>query len=203
MEGEGAGEHFGEHGEGSGHVVWTSAMSTYMLTDLDHKFDAEFLNKPLEHYKEMFTIFENSMATGKFAKGSSEPLGTTDVKDENDDGDVHAAPSPTDDNGASSSAVRPNKRSRVVDNEEEGLVAAFKSNSEMLAKAIEKAAANDVPEDLLDKVQSIPGFDDTHKAYYYEHLVKNPRMGRKFPTLPLTYQITLLAKFVNETFPNY
>lgn len=33
MESEG-GEHFGDQAEGSSHVVWTSAMSTYMLTHL-------------------------------------------------------------------------------------------------------------------------------------------------------------------------
>lgn len=34
MESEGAGEHFVEQADGSGHVVWTSAMSAYMLSNL-------------------------------------------------------------------------------------------------------------------------------------------------------------------------
>ncbi|KAK3146746.1 hypothetical protein QOZ80_3BG0271210 [Eleusine coracana subsp. coracana] len=240
MEDEGAGDHFVEQGEGSGHVVWTSAMSTFMLTHLsslvadgirtsagfkkvhlnmcaralndhfkmkitgeqvknhlrtwkreyakinslkrlsaagwdednsmitldhehyagyvqDHKSDAEFLNKPLEHYKEMTSIFGNSMATGKYAKGSNEPLGTEDVKTEN--GEVNAVPSPIDDNGASSSATRPNKRAKVIDTEEEGLIGAFKSGSERLAIAIEKASKDEVPDDLLEKVQNIPGYE--------------------------------------------
>jgi hypothetical protein len=38
-----------------------------------------FFNKPLEHYAAMSTIFENSMATGKYAKGSSEPMGVDDA----------------------------------------------------------------------------------------------------------------------------
>ncbi|XP_012702326.1 uncharacterized protein LOC101763315 [Setaria italica] len=42
----------------------------------DHKDDANFLNTPLEHYREMETIFDNAMATGKYAKGSNEALGT-------------------------------------------------------------------------------------------------------------------------------
>ncbi|CAD6340079.1 unnamed protein product [Miscanthus lutarioriparius] len=41
----------------------------------DHKSDAEFLNKPILHYKEMEAIFGNSMATGNFAKDSSAALG--------------------------------------------------------------------------------------------------------------------------------
>lgn len=48
------------------------------------------------------------MAIEKFAKGSSEPLGTEDVEAENGDGDVNDVPSPADDNGATSSATRPN-----------------------------------------------------------------------------------------------
>jgi hypothetical protein len=34
IESEGAGEHFVEQPDGSGHVVWTSTMSSYMLNDL-------------------------------------------------------------------------------------------------------------------------------------------------------------------------
>ncbi|OEL27641.1 hypothetical protein BAE44_0011340 [Dichanthelium oligosanthes] len=34
----------------------------------DHKNDAEFLNKPLEHFVEMVTIFGNSMAIDKYLK---------------------------------------------------------------------------------------------------------------------------------------
>jgi hypothetical protein len=34
MESEAVAEHFVEQADGSGHVVWTSAMSTYMLSNL-------------------------------------------------------------------------------------------------------------------------------------------------------------------------
>eukprot|EP00267_Zea_mays_P042848 XP_020394881.1 uncharacterized protein LOC103629477 isoform X7 [Zea mays] len=243
MESEGAGEHFVEQADGSGHVVWTSAMSAYMLSNLaslvvegirtstgfkkvhlnmcakalndyfkmkltgeqDHKSDAEFLNKPLENYKEMFIVFGNNMAIGKYAKGSSEALGTEDRKcmaeTEIDEGDGNAVPSPIDDIGASSSAPRPRKKARVTGKEEAGLFGAFKDGAERLAMAIEKAGSDDLPPDLLQTLQSIPGFDDTHKAFYFAYLVKNPRLARQFPTLPLTYQISLLARFVSENFP--
>ncbi|KAG0516522.1 hypothetical protein BDA96_09G010300 [Sorghum bicolor] len=42
----------------------------------DHKGDADFLNKPIRHFVEMNTIFGSTMATGRFAKDSSVPLGT-------------------------------------------------------------------------------------------------------------------------------
>ncbi|KAK1616690.1 hypothetical protein QYE76_022207 [Lolium multiflorum] len=42
----------------------------------DHPKDAEFLNVPIANYDEMHTIFSFGLATGKYAMGSSEPLGS-------------------------------------------------------------------------------------------------------------------------------
>ncbi|KAK1666309.1 hypothetical protein QYE76_054468 [Lolium multiflorum] len=42
----------------------------------DHPNDAEFLNVPIANYDEMHTIFSFGLATGKYAMGSSEPLGS-------------------------------------------------------------------------------------------------------------------------------
>jgi hypothetical protein len=96
---------------------------------------------------------------------------------------------------------RPPTKAKVTSNEEAGLIGAFKDGAERLAMTIEKAGSDDLPPDLLQTLQSIPGFDDTHKAFYFAYLVKNPGLVRQFPTLPLTYQISLLARFVSETFP--
>ncbi|KAL6647983.1 hypothetical protein ACP70R_012207 [Stipagrostis hirtigluma subsp. patula] len=40
-----------------------------------HPKDADFLNKPIEQYLPMQIIFGSGVATGRFAMGSSEPLG--------------------------------------------------------------------------------------------------------------------------------
>ncbi|KAK1608623.1 hypothetical protein QYE76_032296 [Lolium multiflorum] len=42
----------------------------------NHPKDAEFLNVPIANYDEMHTIFTFGLATGKYAMGSSEPLGS-------------------------------------------------------------------------------------------------------------------------------
>jgi hypothetical protein len=42
----------------------------------DHPNDAYMLNKPIEQYKEIMVIFGNGQATGKWAMGSNEALGT-------------------------------------------------------------------------------------------------------------------------------
>jgi hypothetical protein len=41
----------------------------------------------------------------------------------------------------------------------------------------------DLPDDLIQKVQELPGFDDTHKSFYYAHLVEQPHVA--FTTLRL------------------
>jgi hypothetical protein len=41
-----------------------------------HPKDAEFLNKHIDNYKEIETIFGNGLTTGKFAMGSNEALGS-------------------------------------------------------------------------------------------------------------------------------
>ena len=47
-----------------------------LLSLLSHTKDVEYLNKPIQHYKQMHIIFGNGQATGKYAMGSIEPLGT-------------------------------------------------------------------------------------------------------------------------------
>ena len=41
----------------------------------DHPKDAEFLNTPIRFYFELETLFGSTLATGRFALGSNEPLG--------------------------------------------------------------------------------------------------------------------------------
>ena len=157
----------------------------------------------------MAAIFGNSMATGQYAKDSSSALGTEDANGTPNTLEANATPNtPEDnatleDNGASSSASRPNKRARIDDNEENGLIKAFKFGSERIATALEKCAAGnmDLSPDLLEKVQDLPGFDDTHKAYYYAHLVEHPHIGRAFYNAPFEYKLNFIAKWISEKFP--
>jgi hypothetical protein len=108
----------------------------------------------------MSTIFENSMATGEYAKGSSEPIGVDDavhVAVEDGGNSVPTSPTRTTntvatdfEQGVSSSATRPNKRPKTCDFDGDHLVAAFTSSSERLATTIEKLAKGDMdlPPDL-------------------------------------------------------
>uniref|UniRef100_A0A0A9GC90 Uncharacterized protein n=1 Tax=Arundo donax TaxID=35708 RepID=A0A0A9GC90_ARUDO len=152
----------------------------------------------------MLKIFGNSVATGKYAKGSNEPLATEVEDSDKGQEEIENGATGTDEvNGASSSATRPSKRAKIVESDEEGLIGAFKAGTERIAVAIEKAAKgdNELPPDLFHNVVSLPGFNDTHKSFYYAHLVEKPHMARAFNGLPFDYKLSWLAKFVSETFP--
>ncbi|KAK3152500.1 hypothetical protein QOZ80_2BG0159830 [Eleusine coracana subsp. coracana] len=142
----------------------------------------------------MATIFDNSVATGQYAKGSNDPL-VVDVEDI--DGDGNGGTTTVDDNGASSSATRPYKRVKIAETENTGLIGAFKNASDTLAIAIMKAAKSN----LFENVTSLADFDDTHKAYYYSHLVANPREARAFNDLPYDYKLIFMAKYISEHLP--
>lgn len=190
--------------------TWSRRFAKINRLRKTHKADAEFLNKPLEHFAEMQTIFGNNMATGKFAKDSSAALGTEDVDTENTENEevtAHAfteGPAPCDDHVATSSASRPNKKAKIREAEEEGLVGAFKSVGKMLASAIQKVATgdNDVPDDLFDNLLTLPGFDQTHICFYYNHLVVNPHIASAFNKLPFVYKLTWVSAFISEKFPS-
>jgi hypothetical protein len=92
----------------------------------------------------MSTIFENSIATEKYANGSNEPLGVDDAENEvvaeggNDiptTPDVATNTTAEHEHGGSSSVTRPNKRTKTVDFDSDPLVATFTSSSKRLAIA--------------------------------------------------------------------
>jgi hypothetical protein len=139
----------------------------------------------------MATIFGNNMATDKFAKDYSSALGTEDAETEVEV-DGTAIP-------------RPNKRVKLAPNEgmEDGLIGAFKYSSEKIATAIEKIAKGnmDLPDHLIEKVHELLCFDDTHKSFYYAHLVEQPHVGRPFCNAPFKYKLNFIAKWISEKFP--
>ncbi|TKW17157.1 hypothetical protein SEVIR_5G347450v4 [Setaria viridis] len=173
----------------------------------DHKSDAEFLNKPLLHYREMEAIFGNSMATGNFAKDTSAPLGREEdegeSQEEGDEVTGHGLSDGPTNQGATSCASTPSKKAKVAAMEEDGLVAAFKSVGENLAVAIKLVAKpdNELPADLFDILNQLPGFTSAHISFYYAHLVANPHIGKAFYNLPFEHKLNWITMFIAEKFP--
>lgn len=169
----------------------------------DDKSDADCLNKPFEHFDEMQTIFGNTMATCKFAKDSSAGLGEDD-ETENEEVTARAFTKrqfACDDNVATSSASKSNKKAKKRDSEEE-LIAAFKSVADKLSNAIEKVATwdTDVPDDLFDNLLNLPGFEQTHISLYFNYLVAHPHIARAFNKLPFDHKLIWARNFVSEKF---
>lgn len=129
----------------------------------DHKADAEFFSKPIEHYGMMATTFGATVATGKYAKGSNEPLATgigeNELPEDGGDGDTATAGN----DGETSSATRPSKTAKISEKEDDGLIVVMKAIGERLASAIEKVREDqELPDELQGAVYGLPGFDDTY-----------------------------------------
>jgi hypothetical protein len=82
-----------------------------------------------------------------------------------------------------------------------GPIGAFKYSSEKIATDIEKIAKGnmDLSNDLIKKVQELPGFDGTRKSFYYAHLVEQPHVGRVY-NAPFEYKLNFIAKWISEKF---
>ncbi|KAJ1276649.1 hypothetical protein BS78_05G230500 [Paspalum vaginatum] len=176
----------------------------------DHCEDANYLNPPIEHYHEMATIFGNSLATGAYAKGANDPLGSEviemDIAPKNTSSEpteLHDADGGTQpfNNGAESAGTKqpPSKKQRLT-TEEELIVMISKSLGEVSA-AINKLAEPElaVPKGLYEELKSIPGFDEAYLDHYYAYLCDNPPLARAFYALPsLSSKMIWVARYIKS-----
>ncbi|KAM0860437.1 hypothetical protein ACQ4PT_046563 [Festuca glaucescens] len=171
---------------------------------LDQKEDEPFLNKPIEHFEEMATIHGGSMATGQFARGSSEPLASNNVVHR--DEEVAATPDEVgqSQNVGESSAPKP-KKAKTNPSVDERLQATLLACSERLVVAIEKTAStnNNSPLELWENMKTLPGFGLDFLAHYYAYLVENPRIAMAFQVLENDQKMIWVARYVKNSFPDF
>jgi hypothetical protein len=162
------------------------------------------------------TIFGSTMATGRFAKDSSVPLGTQEESTDDWDTEVQRMEvqsdrgATQDGNAATSSASKatnPKKKDKGKKRtmtDQDPLVAAIKWGSVKLAKAIKEAGKsdNDVPSDLYDNVMGMPGFNSTHLSFYHSYLVQNPHIARAFNSLSFEHKLNWVAKHIADNYPD-
>ncbi|PVH32882.1 hypothetical protein PAHAL_9G514100 [Panicum hallii] len=186
-----------------------------------HRDDAKYLNCPIEHYHEMATIFGNSLATGAYAKGASDPLAsevtaTANASQETKDGaetNEQGEGSPLEaeemtfsanTNGAGSSGTKPPaaKKHKVaaVEDPNIAMVSIMSEGLGNLAAAIEKVGKEDdgIPEGLYDDMMSIPGFDEAHLDHYYAYLCEHPSLARRFYNMRLSSKMVWVARYIKE-----
>jgi hypothetical protein len=149
----------------------------------------------------MATIHGGSMATGQFARGSSEPLASNNVIHL----DEEVAAMPDESQNAGESSVPKPKKAKTNPSTDDGLQATLLACSERLAIAIEKtvSADNHSPLELWGSMKTLPGFGLDFLAHYYAYLVENPRTATAFQVLEKDQKMIWVARYVKNTFPDY
>ncbi|PUZ65695.1 hypothetical protein GQ55_3G245300 [Panicum hallii var. hallii] len=136
-----------------------------------HRDDAKYLNCPIEHYHEMATIFGNSLVTGAYAKGASDPLASEVTANSN------CSPLGADEmifsantNGAGSSGTKPPpaKKHKVAAIEDPNI-----------------AMVSIISEDLGNLVVAIEKVVKEDADHYYAYLCEHPSLARRFYNMRL------------------
>ena len=148
----------------------------------DHPKDAEFLNAPLDNYAYMELCFGDKLATGKFAMGSSEPLGKPiDVEGQGTSGegfvdgasgfefDVQglsaSTPSP-------SSSTRKRKRTSVLSEEDSIQCNNISDAVREIAVAINNTCHAETHPDLYKAVMDLVEFDLDERLAVLDYLTE-------------------------------
>ncbi|KAI4993249.1 hypothetical protein ZWY2020_007562 [Hordeum vulgare] len=152
--------------------------------------DEQYHNKTIIHYKEMMNIAGGSMATGQYAKGSSDPLATKVVDIEEKTGRKTTAPHEevAESTTAGSSSPKPKKKKKAKANPcaEDRLHATILASSERIAIAIKKSSNtenNAIDRWTLGEHENTPWFSLDYPAHYYAYFVDNPHVAMAFKVL--------------------
>ena len=165
----------------------------------DHPKDAEYLNTPIRFYTEMETLFASTLATGRFALGSNEPLGVNNAdsvaaKLEGQDFSCPTyegkATTNTFDFAEGSKATAPlsqsvgGKRKRGNFSEEEMLMMTNMTDAvNNIANAMLKTSAAHVDPDLYLAVMETPDFSTEALIVAYTHLLENKAVATGFANM--------------------
>ena len=157
----------------------------------------------------MQIIFGNGQATGKFAMGSSEPLGSpsefaeTSLKADMKVDDVEKlfgeAPKNEDgaEGGGASGSGAGNKRRKCMLSEEDiivmtGMTGAVKE----VAAAIRETKVEDCHPELYGAVMFMPGFSDEALLAAYSHLLDNKAHGTAFVKMTNSHRVLWLRTYL-------
>ncbi|XP_020393896.1 uncharacterized protein [Zea mays] len=178
-----------------------------------HPKDAEFLNKPIENYKEMMTIFGTGLATGKYAMGSNEALGspcevaTSSVKTDSLDEDKSGKSVKTDSLGEATKDMKEgssgvgNKRKRGVLTDEDTLMLSKMTDAvKDVAAAIRETKVEVINPDLYVAVMYMPGFSEEALICAFSHLVDNKAQGDAFVHMTDSHRVLWLRTWLAKNY---
>ena len=150
----------------------------------------------------MEVIFGNGLATGKYAMGSSEPLGSPSnfADSENDHiklDDMAGKGQPAGPLGSEGG----NKRKRSMLSEGDILVMQGMTEAvNNVANAIIQTKVEDVHPDLYDAIMFMPGFTDEELMSAYEHLLGNKAHGTAFVKMNDSHRVLWLKTYLAKHF---
>ncbi|CAO1945313.1 unnamed protein product [Urochloa humidicola] len=188
----------------------------------DHPKDAEFLNTPIRFYVEMEAIFGSTLATGRFALGSSAPLGVNNADSvaAKIEGNDFTSPSfdtkpfdtkpfdgkPYIDLGEGSKATTPQsgtagvKRKRNFSEEEILMMTNMTDAVNNVANAMIKTGAAHVDPDLYLAVMETPDFSTEALIVAYTYLLENKAVATGFVTMSAEHRAVWLRTYLAKNY---
>ncbi|KAK1631764.1 hypothetical protein QYE76_006079 [Lolium multiflorum] len=171
---------------------------------VDHPNDAEFLNVPVANYDEMHTIFSFGLATGKYAVGSSEPLGSAAGNPAPEDADTQESDTVKLDGapekaGNAPEKVTGGKRKRGAFADDElvaftNMIVAVKD----VAQAIRDNKPTDMHPDMYNVVMDMLGFAEDDLMAALSHLVDHKAQGSSFVNMIEPHRVLWLRNYLGK-----
>ncbi|XP_051212289.2 uncharacterized protein [Lolium perenne] len=167
----------------------------------DHPNDAEFLNVPIANYDEMHTIFSFGLATGKYAMGSSEPLGSAAANRAPEDADTQESDTVNLDADKHDAPEKPTagKRKRGVFADDE--LVAF-TNMTVAVKDVTQAIRDNKPTDMhpdmYNAVMDMLGFAEDDLMAALSHLVDHKAQGSSFVGMIEPHRVLWLRNYLGK-----
>ena len=172
-----------------------------------HTKDAEFLNKPIQHYKQMQIILGNGQATGKYAMGSNEPLGTpsdfveTSLKTDSAE-DIRSGKTEAADPTKSEGGVGCKRKRLVLSQDDVILFTRMTQAVNNVADAIRSTKVEDSHPELYGAIMFMPGFADEALLAAYGHLLDNKAQCTAFVNMNDAHRVLWLRTFLAKHYYN-
>lgn len=188
-----------------------------ILTMQTHPKDADFLNKLIENYQQMQIIFGNGLATGKFAMGSNEALGSpSDFVEGALLGEGHKSGLKTEDvsklfeegtknheeaggsSGSGGASVGQKRKRSMLSEEDTIVLTGMTAAVNNVVDAIRHTKVDEIHPELYGAVMYMPGFTEEALLYSFSHLVDNKAQGTAFVGMSEAHRVLWLRTFLTK-----
>ena len=153
----------------------------------------------------MEVIFGNGLATGKFAMGSSEPLGSPSdfaessfKSDENVKGAEDGSKKEVPVSGGSGSGSGKKRKRSVLTDDDVHVFGGMTTAVNNVAEEIRETKQQDVHPDLYADVMFMPGFTEEALIVAYSHLLDHKNHGTAFVHMTDSHRVLWMSTFLGK-----